>query len=304
MKNIKVISMIAIISLIWGYLWVTVKIGLEDIPPLLFSSLRLLIGAVILLIVLIARKQKLLPSKREWKPFLYLSLLMCVGYYALSTYGMQFVDSGISSVLVYTMPIIVTILAHFYLREHLTLNKVIGLIVGAVGLLFIMGPAIMHISWNIALFGEIIILISAVFWACTNIYTKKIGSSHDKLKMTMWQLVIGGVLLLVISLVGEHDAITNMTLSQPSILALIYNGVLGSAVAFVGWNWVLGKVQASVASISLMSVPILGLVFGWLQLKEEITVNIVIGAIFVCLGILFTSVQGKKKIDKVTEKIA
>ncbi|MFJ8259531.1 DMT family transporter [Peribacillus asahii] len=304
MENIKVISMIAIISLIWGYLWVTVKIGLEDIPPLLFSSLRLLIGAIILLVVLLVRKQKILPSKQEWKPFFYLSLLMCIGYYALSTYGMQFVDSGISSVLVYTMPIIVSILAHFYLKEHLTLNKNIGLIVGAVGLLFIMGPKLMHISWNVALFGEIIILISAFFWACTNIYTKKIGSSHDKLKMTMWQLLIGGFLLLIISLIGEHDTVFNMTLSLSSILALLYNGVLGSAVAFVGWNWVLGKVQASVASISLMSVPILGLVFGWLQLNEQITVNIVIGAVFVCLGILFTSVQSKKKVENVTEKIA
>lgn len=303
MNKFKVISMIAIISLIWGYLWVTVKFCLEDIPPFFYTSLRLFIGSFVLFLVLLVKGKNLLPQKHEWAPFFSLSLLMCVGYYALSTYGMQFVDSGISSVLVYTMPIFVSILAHFFLDEHLTLNKVIGLIIGAVGLLLIIGPQLLHLSWNLSLVGEIIIIISAFFWACTNLYTKKIGQNHDKLKMTMWQMLLGGVWAMLIALASEHKEISTITLSNTSILALLYSGVLGTSVAFVGWNWVLGKVQASVASIALMSVPLLGLFFGWLQLGEKITSNVIAGAALVCLGILFTSIQIKrKKPIKITAK--
>lgn len=294
MNKLKVISMIAIISLIWGYLWVTVKFCLQDMPPFFYTSLRLFIGAFVLFLVLLAKRKKILPKKNEWPPFFYLSLLMCVGYYALSTYGMQFVDSGISSVLVYTMPIIVSILAHFFLDEHLTLNKVVGLVIGAIGLLLIMGTQLLHLSWNVSLIGEIIIIVSAFFWACTNMYTKKIGKSHDKVKMTMWQMLLGGLWALLIALGSEHKAISEVTLSHSSILALLYSGVLGTAVAFVGWNWVLSKIQTSVASISLMSVPLLGLFFGWLQLGEDITNNVLIGAVFICLGILFTSIQIKR----------
>lgn len=303
MNKFKVIGMIAIISLIWGYLWVTVKFCLEDMPPFFYTSLRLFIGAFVLVTVLLAKRKNILPQKHEWAPFFYLSLLMCVGYYALSTFGMQFVDSGIASVLVYTMPIIVSILAHFFLNEHLTLNKVIGLIIGVVGLLLIMGPQLLHLSWNLSLVGEIIIIISAFFWACTNLYTKKIGQNHDKLKMTMWQMLLGGVWAMLIALASEHKEISTITLSYTSILALLYSGVLGTAVAFVGWNWVLGKIQASVASIALMSVPLLGLFFGWLQLGEKITSNVIAGAALVCLGILFTSIQIKrKKTIKITQK--
>lgn len=303
MNKFKVIGMIAIISLIWGYLWVTVKFCLEDMPPFFYTSLRLFIGAFVLVLVLLAKRKNILPQKHEWAPFFYLSLLMCVGYYALSTFGMQFVDSGISSVLVYTMPIIVSILAHFFLNERLTLNKVIGLIIGAIGLLLIIGPQLLHLSWNQSLVGEIIIIISAFFWACTNLYTKKIGQNHDKLKMTMWQMLLGGAWAMLIALASEHKEISTITLSHASILALLYSGVLGTSVAFVGWNWVLGKVQASVASIALMSVPLLGLFFGWLQLGEKITSNVIAGAVLVCLGILFTSIQIKrKKTIKITEK--
>ncbi|MCQ6563342.1 DMT family transporter [Paenibacillus mendelii] len=195
-----------------GLLWVTAKIGLEDIPPFLFSASRLLIGTATLFLLLLAKRQKILPNKKEWLPFFYLSLSMCVGYYALSTYGLQFVDSGISSVLVYTMPIIISVLAQFFLNEYLTLNKVIGLIVGAIGLLFILGPTIMHLSWNDSLLGKIIIIASAFFLACASMYTKKNGQSHDKLKMTLWQLLMGGSLILVISLGSEHEAISQMTL--------------------------------------------------------------------------------------------
>ncbi|MET1032307.1 DMT family transporter [Domibacillus tundrae] len=295
MNQLKVVSMIALISLIWGYLWVTVKIGLEAMPPFFFASLRLLIGGFVLFIFLLVKRQKILPQKNEWAPFFYLSILMCIGFNALSIFGMKFVDSGLASVLVYTMPIMITLFAHFFLDEHLTLNKVIGLVAGVIGLLFIMGPHLLHLSWNLSLVGQLIILLSAFFWACSSVYTKKIGHAHDKVKMTMWQLLMGGVFILIVSLGSEHEAIARISLSTPSVLALLYNGILGSAVAFVVWNWVLGKIQASIASISLMSVPLLGLFFGWLQLGEQITSNILIGAVFICLGILFTSIQIKSK---------
>ncbi|WP_160140934.1 DMT family transporter [Bacillus sp. SLBN-3] len=98
----------------------------------------------------------------------------------------------------------------------------------------------------------------------------------------------------MISLLKEHHEIAHLNIHMPSMLALLYSSILGTAVAFVGWNWVLGNIEASIASISLMSVPILGLIFGFIQLHEAITRNVIIGAIFVCLGILFTSLPKKK----------
>lgn len=114
-----------------------------------------------------------------------------------------------------------------------------------------MGPKLFHLSWNLALFGEIVIVVSALFWSSANVYTKKIGRDHDKIKMTLGQLIDGGIILLIIPLLKELHEIAHLSIYMPSMLALLYSSIL-AAVAFVGWNWVLGNIEASIASISLI----------------------------------------------------
>lgn len=281
----KVWGLIVLVTLIWGYTWVTMKIGLSDIPPFLFSGLRFLIGAVLLFLFQLALKKPLLPAKRDWIPIATMGALMAVGYSGLLTCGMRFVDSGQTSVLVYTMPIFVTVLAHFFLNEKLTAMKGIGLACGAAGLLFILGPQLLRLAFDQALLGQILILLSALSWACANIFSKRKFSDYDIVKMTIWQLLIGAAMLLLISAAAESWA--HARWSVPSVSSLLFNGIFSTAVTFVAWFWVLGKIEASTASMALMTVPILGLFFGWLQLHEQLTANIAIGALLICLGIFF-----------------
>ena len=291
--NKNIAGVIVLVCLIWGYLWVPIKIGLEYLPPFLFSAVRLIIGACVLIVLQLFLRKSIFPKKNEWMSLFILSLLMCVGYYGLSTFGMQFVDSGLSSVLVYTMPIMICVLAHFLVNERLTTNKVVGLIMGTIGLTMILWPQLINLKWDLQLIGQIFILFSAFFWASSSLYSKKVFSDYDKVKLTIWQMLIGGILLLFISIFSSESLPTNQWLTQDSILSILYSSVLGTAVAFLAWNWVLSKIEASIASISVMAVPLLGLFFGWLQLDEVITVNIIFGAVFVCLGILFTSIKLK-----------
>ncbi|MGF0221701.1 DMT family transporter [Bacillus velezensis] len=285
----KIISAIIIVTFVWGYLWVPTKIGLGYISPFFFTALRLFTGALPLFLIQILRQKDWIPAKRDWKKLITMSLFMCLGYYGLSTFGMQYVNSGLASVLVYTMPIIVSALAHFFLQERLTVNKIIGLFIGLAGLLVIIGPQWSDMEGSHTLFGELTIILAVFFWACANIYSKKTFSGYDTLKMTFWQMLIGGLMLLVISAVKEPIMQTNW--SAPLIWSLLYAGLMGSAVAFVLWFWILQHIDASIASIALMAVPILGLFFGWLQLHEPLTANIIYGAVFVCLGIFFASVK-------------
>ncbi|AJY76309.1 DMT family transporter [Paenibacillus beijingensis] len=281
----KVWGSIILVTLIWGYTWVTMKIGLEYIPPFLFAALRFLIGAVPLLLLQLALKKPLLPARRDWIPIGTMSVLMSLGYSGLLMYGMRFVNSGQTSVLVYTMPIFVTVLAHFFLKEKLTATKGIGLAFGFAGLLFILGPQLHRFAFDQAFMGQILILLSALSWGCANIFSKLKFSNYDIMKMTCWQLLLGGVMLLVISAAAEPWSNVQWTL--PSVSSLLFNGIFSTSVTFVAWFWVLGRIEASTASMTLMTVPILGLFFGWLQLHEQLTANIAAGALLICLGIFF-----------------
>ncbi|MDR7246247.1 DMT family transporter [Priestia megaterium] len=297
----KVFLGIISVTLVWGYTWVTMKIAISDIPPFLFSSLRLLIGAIPLFIILIFQRKKLVVDRENFKSYLLMSLLMSLGYMAILTYGMQFVDSGKTSVLVYTMPIFVTIISHFKLDEKINIYKMIGLIFGLLGLLFILGLEITNPDTKV-IFGELLILISALSWGLANVFSKIRFKNIDVIHMNAWQLIIGALFLFVLSLILEPNY--SVEWSNKALLSLLFNGLFSTAFTFVVWFWVLKKINASKASMALMFVPILGIIFGWLQLEENITISIVVGSFLICAGIFMNTYNFKStKKTKKTESL-
>lgn len=286
----KVFLGIISVTLIWGYTWVTMKIAISDIPPFLFSSLRLFIGAIPLFIILIIQRKRLFVDKGIFKNYLIMSLLMSLGYMAILTYGMQFVDSGKTSVLVYTMPIFVTIISHFKLDEKINIYKMVGLIFGLLGLLFILGLEITNPDTKV-IFGELLILISALSWGLANVFSKIRFKNIDVIHMNAWQLMIGALLLFVLSLILEPNY--SVEWSNKALLSLLFNGLFSTAFTFVVWFWVLKKINASKASVALMFVPILGIIFGSLQLGENITISIVVGSFLICAGIFMNTYNFK-----------
>jgi drug/metabolite transporter (DMT)-like permease len=288
----RIVVSIIFVTLIWGYAWTTIKIGLHDIPPTLFASLRLFIGAIPLFLLQWIRKKPAIPRhKKDWKNIGIMSALMSLGFMGLVTFGMQFVDSGQTSVLAYTMPIFVTVFAHFLLKERLTGFKLFGLFIGLLGILAILGPQLFTFELH-RFIGQMLIVLSAISWAAANIFSKIKFANYDLILMNAWQILLGSIVLFVISLFTEsYDSIH---WSFSSVSALLFTGILGTSFTFVAWFWLLGQIEASTASITLMAVPILGLFFGWLQLHETITTSMFIGALFVCLGIFFGAYKPKK----------
>jgi drug/metabolite transporter (DMT)-like permease len=291
--NIRVVSAIALLCLVWGSLWGLVKHSLQVFPPFLFISTRLILAALTLMIVQRILKKSILPKQAEWKPLIILSLLICLGFYATQTFAMQFVDSGLSAVLVFTMPIFIGVLAHYFLNERLNSQKGIGLILGTLGLIAILWPQLQHIHMNTSLLGQILLIGSGFFWALSTVFIKKNFATYDKIKLTIWQLLLGGAVIFVGALAFEPvDA--QVWLNPLNESALFYIAVIGTGFAFVLWNWIVSQVDTFIASISIMCIPILSLLFGSLIWHEPLTLNILIGAAFICLGIVMSSLKVKK----------
>lgn len=127
---------------------------------------------------------------------------MGLGYMGILTYGMQFVDSGKTSVLVYTMPIFVTVISHFTLNEKMNVYKTIGLISGFFGLLFIFGKEMLNVDQS-ALFGELCVLAAALSWGIANVFSKLQFKHIDIIHMNAWHLLMGAIMLLVFSFILE-----------------------------------------------------------------------------------------------------
>ncbi|WP_372663546.1 DMT family transporter [Cohnella sp.] len=285
----RIVLLIILVTVIWGYTWSVIKIGLVDIPPFFYAALRLIIGALPLFALQLLFRKRWIPARKEWGKIAVMSLFMSVGYFGLLTYGMQFVSSGKASILVFFMPIVVCVLARFVLRESLTVMKTIGLSSGVTGLLFIIGPQLLHPAMDSELLGQLLIVGSAVCWACATVMSKKYFTGHDIIVMTSWQMLLGGVILLGIA--GLTEPIDSVRWTLPGVSSLLFTGVFSSAIAFVAWFHIVNRIEASLASIALMMVPVLGLLFGWLQLGESVAWSSIIGALFICTGILFASLN-------------
>lgn len=288
--NIKVISAIALLCLVWGSLWGVVKHGLQIFPPFLFISARLVLAALTLLIVQMILKRSIWPEKGDWKKLFTLSMLICFGFYTTQIFAMQFVDSGLSAILVFTMPIFIGVLAHYFLQERLTPQKIIGLIFGGCGLISILWTQLQDLHLSLVLIGQLLLISSGFFWAVTTVYIKKYFARYDKMKLTLWQMLLGGGILFIGSLCFEPFKV-DVWLDPSNAGLMLYIAVVGTGFAFALWNWIVSQVDAVVASISIMFIPILSLFFGYAFWGEQLSFNVILGAVLVCLGIIFCSVK-------------
>lgn len=285
-------SAIALLCLVWGSLWGLVKHSLQVFPPFLFISTRLILAAITLMVVQRVIKKSIMPKREEWKQLIILSGLICFGFYATQTFAMQFVDSGLSAVLVFTMPIFIGVLAHYFLNERLNKQKILGLILGTLGLIAILWPQLHDLHMNVSLLGQVLLIGSGFFWAMSTVYIKKNFASYDKIKLTIWQLLLGGSIILIGALMFEPIN-AQVWLNPLHESVLFYISVIGTGFAFVLWNWIVSQVDTFIASISIMCIPILSLFFGYLIWHEPLTFNILIGAAFICSGIVMSSLKLK-----------
>ena len=128
----------------------------------------------------------------------------------------------------------------------------------------------------------------------TTVYVKKNFAAYDKMKLTIWQMLIGGFIILMGALAFEPVDF-KVWLNPLNDSILFYIAVIGTGFAFALWNWIVSQVDTFVASISVMCIPILSLFFGHVLWHEPITINILIGAAFICSGIIFSSLNFASK---------
>lgn len=291
-KRWHVALLVLLITLIWGYAWVHMKIGLAYMGPFTFSAWRFGIGTLTLLLVLCFRK-KLLPKRTHIPGMAVVGFLQTTCVFSLVMYAMRFVEAGKSSVLLYSMPIWSSLLAVHFLGERLNVRKLTGVLLGSVGLCFIVGWDVFVQRDTSTALGESLIVFAALSWALANIYVKKHFSDVDTLQVSTYQMGFGTIGIILGALVVEWG--DPVVFNATSIVAVLFTGVLASAFCFTAWFFVLSAIDTTTATISTMLVPVFGLFFSWLVLDEALNWQMIAGTLLVLAGILVTQIRGRKE---------
>ncbi|AFY88403.1 DMT family transporter [Chroococcidiopsis thermalis] len=268
------------LALIWGYNWVQMKVAVEYSPPFTFATLRIVLGALSLFLVMAWLKKPLLPQA-VGGTFL-LGLLQTSGLYGLATWALVSGGAGKTAVLVYTMPFWTLILAWVLLKERVRTIQWIAIALSFAGLLLILEPQ----QLDGTVFSKVLAILAGICWAGGVIVAKKLQQQHnlDLLSLTAWQTLFGAVPLLFVVLFIPSEPIV---WSNEFVVALIYNVIPGTAIAMLLWLYILNHLSASTAGLGVLMNPVVGVLTAWLQLGERPGLTESVGMLLIVSALAF-----------------
>jgi drug/metabolite transporter (DMT)-like permease len=276
------------LGLIWGSTWLGIKIGLDFLPPFTFAALRFAAATGALLVLAKVLHARMPRERDEWLLMVFLGIFQLTIPYGLVFWGEQYISSGLAAVLFATLPFFVVLFAHFYIDEKLTNVKALGIFASFAGLFAIFWPQIGAPAEgsNVAILGALAVLGSTVSAAMANVVAKKNADKIDPPFNILIQSAICCLTLSALAILLETN--TRLDFTPVAVSAILYLGVFGSALAFVGLYWLLTKTSATNTSLLTFISPILALLLGWAVLGEVPNQGISIGTILILAGVYLT----------------
>jgi drug/metabolite transporter (DMT)-like permease len=278
---------LAALTFAWGFNWTALKVALSEVPPWAFRSLCLGLGSAVLFAALRAGGQPLRVPKGQWGRLALLAFLSITCWNMLVAFGVARIPSGRASILAYTMPIWAIPLSVWVLGERITRRKLLGLALGTAALVLLLGENL--IGLGAAPLGSLMVLGAAITWALGSVLQKRFPVSMPLGAYTAWLMLLGGMPIFIGTLLLEDvRALRNVSL-EPA-LGVAYNVFIAFAFAHWAWIKIATSVPVSVLSISMLVIPVIGVLSGALFLGERPSWAEV-AALFCVLGALATVIR-------------
>ncbi len=291
-NRINIIIIAIICTFLWGSAFPAVKVGYEifNIAPndigakLLFAGYRFSLAGIFVLILQVLMKENIF--KLTFKDIREVALLgfgQTTLQYIFFYLGLTYTTGVRGSIVNGTSTFFSIILAHFiYKNDKLNFNKIIGCVVGFLGVIIVNLGGTSVLEGGFSFKGEGFIMIAALMLSIFSLYSKKISQNKDAYTVTGYQLFIGGLLLIIIGYILGGKLIN---FNFKSTALLIYMALL-SSVAFALWSQLLKYNKVGVISVFNFLIPVFGTILSAIILNENIfDIKILIALVLVCTGI-------------------
>lgn len=270
--------------LIWGSTWAAIRVSLEGIPPLTGVVIRFTLACALLLSLAPVFRIRLGATAIERRLWWVNAVLTFTISYGLVYWAEQWVPSGLAAVIFATFPLFVAVLAHFFLPgERIRPATVVGVVIGFIGVAVLYSEDLGALVGPRAGFAAKVMLIAPVASAVANVAVKRWGSGVSPLSVSGVSMGLGAMLVVPFAWMVERGR--DVTFSMRPVLAVIYLAVVGSAVAFTVYYWLLRKLPATSLSLINYATPVVAVLIGTLVLGEPFTLRILIGAGLVVFGV-------------------
>ncbi len=281
--NVKGILLVLLVVSIWGINFSVTKIGLEELPPILFLAVRFLIVVPFAF----------------FTPFPNTSIFNVIGvgfflgivkYFLLDIALKTEAPAGLSSLIMQAQIFFTIGFSILFFKETITKIQVFGVFLSTIGF----GFFFLNIGGNITLIGLILVLLSAFSWSISNLIMKNIRGVN-LLNFIIWTCLVPPLPLFILSyFIETSDPITVIMNATDNVWwALAFNTYIATLLAFAIWGWLLKTYSAADVTPFALLIPVVGIITSNLLLGESLSFVEKIGGIFIMFGLVFCSLHCK-----------
>lgn len=290
----KLIIALGLVYFVWGSTYLGVRYALDVLPPVLISCIRFLVGGSLLLGFLYMKDRKL-PTLRQFLNASFIGVLLSGIGNASVAYAISRMPSGLVALMVATLPAWMIILDRvFFDGKKTSTLATIGLIIGLLGMAYLLNPFAKTDVKEIALFPSLIVLFGSFTWAYGSIKSPHLDLP-SALHSTAIQMLAGGVFSLIVSLIIEDNqwqAIQSMT---PKVyLAMAYLIFLGSFVGYTAYVWLINNAPTQLTATYAYVNPVVAIFLGWFFLDEKLTTRSLTASSIILIGVILMTIGRKK----------
>jgi len=292
----KTLLAFAIIYFVWGSTFLAIRVGVREVPPLLFAAMRFLVAGILLYGWLIATGERG-PNKRQWISISLLATLIFVVDYGLLFWAEQRIPSGIAAVMAATIPAFMALSEIVFLRtRRLTARLGLALLIGIGGVAVLMSRSLNLGGAPIDTMSTLALITASISWSVSSVLSRKLSLPASKAMSSGAQMLAGGVFLTIAAAAfGEFRNFHPSMVSSGVWFSLAYLIVAGSIIGFTAYVWLIHHESPTKVGTYAYVNPVVAVLVGYFLGGEALGPRTILGTLFVLISVVIITTTPAKK---------
>ena len=275
------------LALVWGSSFFFVEIAIVELTTLMIVLIRVTLAALVLWSIVLVARMKVPRHLSVWGSLFLMALFNNTLPFSLIVWGQHYITAGLASLLNATTPIFAVVLASLFLRdEKITLNKAIGIMLGFVGTLIMIGPAVLA-GLNLNVLAQLAGMGAALSYAIAGVYGRRFlsHSINNPVVIAACQLSLSA-LMLSLAVWWSGDWYVDAWPTTPTILSLLCLALLSTALAYVLYFKLLESAGVTNLLLVTFLIPVSAILLGIGLLGESLLATHIAGMVVIALSLI------------------
>lgn len=286
MTNVKIYFLIVLCTIFWAGAFIAAKLSSPFIPAFTLTFLRFSIAALVLYIIIKVRKQKLHKlTKKDIPVFLVTGLVGMFGYHVLFFVAIKYTTAINSSIIGASNPIITAILSIIFLKDKVSIKRVLGIILSFTGVFLTLTNASLNVmkafSFN---HGDILMIFAVIMWAAYSVFSKWVMPRYSPITLTFYSFLFCTI-ILVPFVIYEMPWKLIGAIPYYSYISVVYMSIFPSVIGYLVQQMSIKQIGPSKTSIFINLVPVFSIILSVLILKETLNPIKLLTAALIILGV-------------------